>query len=125
MPVAGLKSLLVKNGMKASIRGVVEKHELVRLAEAAVNKMAGEFVTKYDLMCNIVHDSPSGQNKEGNMDPLTGGSYRVHLHHQETDQWCERDRTDGGGPAERACRRCWLSLRVHAVHVGASAGGAT
>ena len=48
---------------------------------------AFEFVTKYDLMCNIVHDSPSGQNKEGNMDPLTGGSFRVHVHHEETDQW--------------------------------------
>jgi hypothetical protein len=31
---------------------------------------AAAVITKYDLVANICHDSPAGQGKEGQMDPL-------------------------------------------------------
>ena len=46
-------------------------------------------VTKYDLVANICHDSPPGQGKEGQKNPLEGGSYRVHVQHKATEQWYE------------------------------------
>jgi hypothetical protein len=31
---------------------------------------AAAVMTKYDLVANVCHDSPAGQGKEGQMDPL-------------------------------------------------------
>jgi len=44
---------------------------------------------RYDLLANIVHDSPPGQKKESQMSPLDAGSYRVHVKNKATDQWYE------------------------------------
>ena len=53
--------------------------------------MAG--VTKYDLVANICHDSPPGQGREDNQDPLAGGSYRCHVQNEDSQggvgQWYE------------------------------------
>ena len=48
---------------------------------------SGSKSTKYNLLSNIVHDSPQGKGKEGSMDPLTGGTYRVHVKHKSTDRY--------------------------------------
>nr|BAO65810.1 ubiquitin specific peptidase 39 [Ciliophrys infusionum] len=65
---------------------VVEKAEL---AEFVKTQVLDQIITKYDLLANIVHDSPPGQKKDNQMSPLEAGSYRVHLQNKATDQWYE------------------------------------
>lgn len=43
--------------------------------------------TKYNLLANICHDSPPGQGKEGQTDPLSAGCYRAHVQNKATEQW--------------------------------------
>ena len=43
--------------------------------------------TKYNLLSNICHDSPPGQGKEGQTDPLSAGCYRVHVQNKVSEQW--------------------------------------
>eukprot|EP00904_Undaria_pinnatifida_P008268 jgi/Undpi1/4571/HiC_scaffold_18.g07925.m1 len=45
--------------------------------------------TKYNLLANICHDSPPGQGKEGQTDPLSAGCYRAHVQNKATEQWYE------------------------------------
>ncbi|CAI5725617.1 unnamed protein product [Peronospora effusa] len=47
--------------------------------------------TKYNLIANICHDSPvtTGQEAALRTNPLTEGSYRVHVQNRATEQWYE------------------------------------
>ncbi|KAF1792521.1 Ubiquitin specific protease domain [Phytophthora cactorum] len=47
--------------------------------------------TKYNLVANICHDSPvtTGQEAALQTNPLTEGSYRVHVQNRATEQWYE------------------------------------
>ncbi|EGZ28107.1 hypothetical protein PHYSODRAFT_309027 [Phytophthora sojae] len=47
--------------------------------------------TKYNLIANICHDSPvtTGQEAALQTNPLTEGSYRVHVQNRATEQWYE------------------------------------
>ncbi|KAE9360678.1 U4/U6.U5 tri-snRNP-associated protein 2 [Phytophthora fragariae] len=47
--------------------------------------------TKYNLIANICHDSPvtTGQEAARQTNPLTEGSYRVHVQNRATEQWYE------------------------------------
>lgn len=59
----------------------------MRLAERAVQNVANRFMTKYNLVANIVHDSPAERGKERNADPVSEGSYHVDVYHKESEQW--------------------------------------
>eukprot|EP00611_Tribonema_gayanum_P023278 TRINITY_DN4868_c0_g1_i2.p1 TRINITY_DN4868_c0_g1~~TRINITY_DN4868_c0_g1_i2.p1 ORF type:complete len:330 (-),score=140.55 TRINITY_DN4868_c0_g1_i2:42-1031(-) len=81
--VKELKAVLNAHGVAHA--DVVERAEL----EARVRDVLGASLSKYDLCANICHDSPPGQGKEGQMDPLQGGSYRVHVQNRASEQWYE------------------------------------
>nr|CCA15538.1 U4/U6.U5 trisnRNPassociated protein putative [Albugo laibachii Nc14] len=58
---------------------------LIKLQEATLTS------TKYNLVANICHDSPLTKGKTTNLNtnPLTEGSYRVHVQNKATEQWYE------------------------------------
>lgn len=63
----------------------LEKSDLVAAARTALASASG---TKYDLVANIVHDTPP---ESGTADPLASGAYRVHVRHggAASGQWYE------------------------------------
>ena len=44
---------------------------------------------KYDLVANIIHESPADVGREGKVDPLQDGSYKCHVQNRGTQQWYE------------------------------------
>lgn len=54
-----------------------------------------EFETKYDLVANICHNSPSAKNNADastdatKVDPMAEGSYHAHVQAKATGQWYE------------------------------------
>jgi U4/U6.U5 tri-snRNP-associated protein 2 len=46
---------------------------------------------RYDLVANICHDSSGSRNNKATSktNPLTEGSYRVHVQNKATEQWYE------------------------------------
>lgn len=44
---------------------------------------------KYDLVANIIHESPADVGREGKYDPLAEGSYKCHVQNRGTRQWYE------------------------------------
>jgi len=88
MSVGELKKLLHRHNI--STKGCIERQELEQRAKDFLFTTLPELLgTKYDLLANICHDSPPGQGKEGQMDPLKGGSYRAHVYNKASDQWYE------------------------------------
>jgi U4/U6.U5 tri-snRNP-associated protein 2 len=87
MSVKQLRELLERK--KISVKGAVEKGDLVSKALEAASRVAHQWGTKYNLLANIVHDSPPETRAESLADPLIGGSYRVHLNNKTDDQWYE------------------------------------
>jgi len=88
MSMKDLKALLRRHNI--DYKGCVERSELEDLAKDFILTTLPELLgTKYDLLANICHDSPPGQGKEGQMDPLRGGSYRAHCYNKASDQWYE------------------------------------
>jgi U4/U6.U5 tri-snRNP-associated protein 2 len=68
----------------------VEKKELLDSAVDFLCKSLPDLlVDKYDLVANITHDTPSDVGREGKVDPLQEGSYKVHVQHLSTRQWYE------------------------------------
>jgi U4/U6.U5 tri-snRNP-associated protein 2 len=52
--------------------------------------LATAFGTKYNLVANVVHDTPPSSEKgSSTADPLLTGSYRAHVLHEGTGQWYE------------------------------------
>jgi len=94
MSVGELKSFVMAHGgggVGGQVRGVVEKEELVELARRVLGEVGG---TKYDLVANVVHDSPPGQDKKeatsrGEDSGAPQGTYRVHVFNRASDQWYE------------------------------------
>lgn len=80
LPVSELQGLVRRLAAGAPEGGAapLEKSELVARARAA---LAGACGTKYDLVANVVHESPPETN-QGTVDPLASGSYHVHVHHE-------------------------------------------
>ena len=74
---------------KVCTKTVIEKNEMVDKALSLVTETKSKFGTKYNLLANIVHDSPAEMETEGSMDPMTGGSYRIHINNKTDDQWYE------------------------------------
>ncbi|CAM9519351.1 unnamed protein product, partial [Chrysoparadoxa australica] len=84
MSVKELKHVLKVRGV-----GSADCVERAHLEKRVKETISGELSTKYDLVANVCHDSPPGQGKEGQMDPLQGGTYRVHVVNKASDQWYE------------------------------------
>jgi U4/U6.U5 tri-snRNP-associated protein 2 len=102
MPLADLTSFLTAHG--SSTKGALERSELEERAKKIVAELGG---TKYDLVANVVHDSPPGQEKkEANTAKRGGGkgggavkeeaaaavvpgTYRVHVFNRASEQWYE------------------------------------
>ncbi|TDH65125.1 hypothetical protein CCR75_001684 [Bremia lactucae] len=78
-----LRALLQEHNQSA--KDCVEKADLI----AKILQVA-QPCTKYNLVANVCHDSPvaTGQ-KAAQTNPLTEGSYRVHVQNRATDQWYE------------------------------------
>ena len=55
----------------------------------ALEGIASQEATKYDLLANACHDLPAGLDKDGRKEPLQHGTYRVHVKQQSSDQWYE------------------------------------
>ena len=55
----------------------------------ALEGVAAQEATKYDLLANACHDLPAGLDKDGRKEPLQHGTYRVHVKQQSSDQWYE------------------------------------
>jgi U4/U6.U5 tri-snRNP-associated protein 2 len=55
----------------------------------ALEGVASQEATKYDLLANACHDLPAGLDKDGRKEPLQHGTYRVHVKQQSSDQWYE------------------------------------
>ncbi|CCI39402.1 unnamed protein product [Albugo candida] len=82
--VAEIKELLDQK--RISYDALETRSELaIKLQEATVTS------TKYNLVANICHDSPLNKGKTTNLNtnPLTEGSYRVHVQNRATEQWYE------------------------------------
>lgn len=95
MPVAELKEFLAQHGGTA--KGALERADLEERARRLVAELGG---SKYDLVANVVHDSPPGQEKkEGVTSTKRGGkeedggappgTFRVHVFNRASDQWYE------------------------------------
>lgn len=57
------------------------------MVELAIDVIAKSF--KYDLVANIIHDSPPEVGREGKHDPLLDGSYKCHVKSRASQQWFE------------------------------------
>ncbi|TMW60496.1 hypothetical protein Poli38472_000538 [Pythium oligandrum] len=82
--VSELQAILTKH--KVSFKDCVEKRDLVdKIMNVTIPS------TKYNLIANVCHDSPVTTGKETALktNPLTEGSYRVHLQNRATEQWYE------------------------------------
>jgi U4/U6.U5 tri-snRNP-associated protein 2 len=44
---------------------------------------------RYDLVANVIHESPADVGREGKHDPLQEGSYKCHIQNRGTQQWYE------------------------------------
>eukprot|EP00624_Nannochloropsis_granulata_P003355 evm.model.NODE_27139_length_5220_cov_16.187357.1 len=94
MSVGELKAFVLAHGgggAAGQVRGVVEKAELALIARRVLVEVGG---TKYDLVANVVHDSPPGQEKKeatsrGEDSGVPQGTYRVHVFNRASDQWYE------------------------------------
>jgi len=97
MGVAAIKGILSNYGVSAE--GCVEKQDLIdKVVKDVIEKNKSKFATKYNLLANIVHDSPAGTQEivvgagkasEVKADPMSAGTYRVHVQHKATNQWYE------------------------------------
>lgn len=84
LSIAELRTLLSEKGV--STEGCLEKADLEEKLRSFITTSAS---TKYDLVANICHDSPTTIGKEANTDPLQGGNYRIHVFNKATNQWYE------------------------------------
>lgn len=85
MSVKRLRKVLSKAKMKHE--DVVERAELVRRAKRVIREIRNKYVTKYDLVSNIVHDIGTTEEIVEGADPIQVGTYHVNVHHQGSDQW--------------------------------------
>jgi len=85
MKVQRLRAILDR--LKVRHDDVVEKSELVQRAARAVERLKKRHTTKYDLVANIVHDSPAETSGGASEDPVGDGRYRVDVYHPASDQW--------------------------------------
>ncbi|DBA02478.1 TPA: hypothetical protein N0F65_010950 [Lagenidium giganteum] len=84
MSVSNLRKLLIQHGV--SLKDCLEKADLVnRASKISIPS------TKYNLIANICHDSPvvASNQTAVTSNPLTEGSYRVHVQNRATEQWYE------------------------------------
>lgn len=86
MSISSLKTLLKNNSI--SFKGCLEKSELIAKVQTELFEKARPV---YDLLTNIVHDSSVNKGEEATTknNPLTGGSYRVHVQNQASETWYE------------------------------------
>lgn len=104
MSIDELKKFIDRYGseeLRESVRSVLEKHDLIDIAEAVRNKELNLFSSKYDLIANICHDSQVSQQlaisnvnnitdkKKKQNQKVTDGSYRVHIKSTSSGQWFE------------------------------------
>lgn len=69
-------------GLRSNVRDLEEK-----VRDTVIRTVPDLLATKYNLLANICHDSPPGQGKEGQTDPLSAGCYRAHVQNKATEQW--------------------------------------
>ena len=81
---------MVRHGQSASVKGALEKDELVNLVvDFVVKRLPDLLADKYDLVANITHESAVDVGREGKHDPLQEGSYKCHVQHRGANQWYE------------------------------------
>jgi U4/U6.U5 tri-snRNP-associated protein 2 len=80
----------MKYGHKNLADRSIEKNELVETTlDFIVRSIPDMLSYKYDLIANIIHDSPADVGREGKYDPLQEGSYKCHVQNRSTKQWYE------------------------------------
>ena len=68
----------------------IEKSELVETTlDFVVRSLPDMLSCRYDLVANIIHESPADVGREGKYDPLQEGSYKCHVQNRGTKQWYE------------------------------------
>ena len=85
MSVKRLRKVLAR--AKISHEDVVERSELVRRAKGVIQEVRNKYVTKYDLVSNVVHDIGTTEDIVDGADPIQVGTYHVNVYHQGSDQW--------------------------------------
>ena len=87
MKISALKALLKQH--KVSTKGCLEKGDLIsRYHERVLQKRADRRMTKFDLVANLVHDSPA-ERENVKADPLVEGGFKVHVQNRAIEQWYE------------------------------------
>ena len=105
MTIDSLKQVVMRYGseeLQKRLGSVIEKQDLIEIAEAARRIELNSHATKFDLVANICHDSQvsqqlaissnSGTNtdkKKISAQKVPDGSYRVHTKSTATGQWFE------------------------------------
>lgn len=106
MSILELKSYISKSSSDQAkqMSVIIDKEELVCLARAISDQQRRIFGTKYDLICNICHDSVIGQGlqvgEQKNMhttqskpavatEGIIPGKFRTHCLNRTTNQWYE------------------------------------
>ncbi|CAN0316790.1 unnamed protein product [Ascophyllum nodosum] len=88
LSIGKLKAHLHKYGI--SSKDCLERRDLEeRVRDTLIKTIPEVLATKYNLLANICHDSPPGQGKEDQTDPLSAGCYRVHVQNKASEQWYE------------------------------------
>ena len=85
MSVKRLRKVLSRAKIKHE--DVVERAELIRRAKGVIREIRNKYVTKYDLVSNIVHDIGTTEEIVEGADPIQVGAYHVNVHHQGSNQW--------------------------------------
>jgi U4/U6.U5 tri-snRNP-associated protein 2 len=106
MTIDSLKQVVMRYGsgeLQKRLGSVIEKQDLIEIAEAARRIELNNHATKYDLVANICHDSQVSQQlaissnntstntekKKISAQKVPDGSYRVHTKSTATSQWFE------------------------------------
>ena len=85
-----VKELLITYGHKSAADHATEKSDLVETAlDFVVRSLSDMLSFKYDLVANIIHESPADVGREGKYDPLQEGSYKCHVQNRGSKQWYE------------------------------------
>lgn len=90
MSTRELKELMRQHGQVSVAEKCTEKKDLLDSALGLLQKQSPNLISdKYDLVANIIHDSPADVGREGSYDVLQEGSYKCHVQNKASNQWYE------------------------------------
>ena len=91
MSVKEMRAFVEINGRENALRGGLEKSDLIDLCIKIANRARN---VRYNLIANVCHESPAEVGKEGKRDPLSEGSYHVHVKHNASSTWFKLEDLD-------------------------------